>query len=275
MEKIMRRVSWQTMRMKATLFCLFLIAACGTGGSGAPSSVNRVHHSAKEPVTRQFPENSWQYFLQHLPVVDSPVRDYRGKQVRDQYKNAGVVPYDVGTKDLQQCADALMRLRAEFLFDQKRYDEIGFHFVSGQYYSFNDYCAGKRPVASGNQVRFVQGEAARKNHASLRRYLDLVYAYASTISLAREMKPADSLEVGTVVIYPGSPGHCFIVIDEGVDEKGERVFRLAESYTPAQSIYVLRNPGAEEKTPWQPLPGSGTIHTASYVFENYKLRKFE
>ena len=224
-----------------------------------------------------FEEGSWQFFLRHLPVVDSPVLDYRGREVDDQYKHVGVIPYDVGTRDLQQCADALMRLRAEYLFGKKQYEKIGFHFTGGQFYSFTDYCNGKRPVPRGNDVVFVNNATTvTRNRQSLRKYLDIVYTYAGTISLAKELKPAQDFEVGTVVIYGGSPGHCFIIIDESRNEKGEKVFKLAEGYTPAQSIYVLRNPdpGSSTKDPWHRLE-KGMIQTASYTFEKYQLGRFE
>jgi hypothetical protein len=231
-----------------------------------PAAVNAGFHNPDE--------KSWSYFLQHLPIVDSPVLDYRGKPVPYQDKHIGVIPYDIGKADLQQCADALMRLRAEYLFTQNRYNEIGFHFTGGQYYSWSDYCRGKKPVPSGNDIRFIQADAKSKTHASLRSYLDIVYTYASTISLAKELKKTGDFEIGTVVIHPGSPGHCFIIIDERTDSQGKKLFKLAEGYTPAQSIYVLRNLEESEKTPWHHL-GKGVIETASYRFDNYELKKFE
>lgn len=263
--------------MRALLSFLIFIS-CSNAGS------YRVEATHESPVTSRaanrnieplhFKAGSWQHFLQQLTVKDTPVVDYRGKQVRQQWKSAGVIPYDVGTRDLQQCADALMRLRAEYLFGQERYKEIGFHFVSGDYYAFEDYCAGKKPVPDGNGIRFVTGSSAERTHASLRKYLDLVYTYASTISLARDLQPAAGFAVGTIVVTPGSPGHCFMIIDEGRDSNGGKLYRLAESYTPAQSIYVLRNPEGEDGDPWHKLQ-TGTITTASYHFERYKLVQFE
>lgn len=225
-------------------------------------------------TSKRYDSNTWQYFLQHLPVIDKPIVDYKGNAIAYQQKHFGIIPYDVGTSDLQQCADALIRLRAEYLFQQKRYNEIGFHFVSGDYYSWRDYCKGLRPVPKGNGIKFINTASSEKTHESLRRYLDIVYSYASTISLAKELKPTGDFETGTIVISAGSPGHCFIIIDEVTNKEGERVYKLAEGYMPAQSIYVLRNLSEEKISPWYKLK-KGVIETASYRFEKYKLGKFE
>ena len=200
---------------------------------------------------------------------------YTGKQIANQSKHVAVINYDVGKSDLQQCADALMRLRAEYLFAQKKFDEIGFHFCSGQYYSWNMFCKGIKPVAKGSNVTFVNSSNAHvETHESLRSYLDIVYAYASTISLCKELKPANDFEIGTVIIQPGSPGHTCIVIDETVNKAGEKLYKLAEGYMPAQSIYILSDPYNENINPWYKL-SKGEILTASYDFTNYQLKKFE
>lgn len=215
---------------------------------------------------------TWTSFLQHLEIKKSPVVDYRGRIVPDYQKAAGILTYDIGKKDLQQCADALMRLRTEYLFSQQRYDDIGFHFVSGYYYSWNEYCKGKKPYPSGNSLKMIQGKTEPRTHASLRNYLDIVYTYASTISLAKELKNASDFETGTVVIHAGSPGHCFIIIDEKTTEDGTKLYKLAEGYTPAQSIYVLN--GNSNNGPWYALK-KGKIETLSYVFDRYELKRFE
>lgn len=217
---------------------------------------------------------TWPYFLQHLPQKAAPVLDYSGRQVSDQQKAFAVIAYDVGNRDLQQCADALMRLRAEYLFAQKRLDEISFHFVSGEAYSFAAYCEGQIPVAKGVGVVFTSSLPKAKDHASLRKYLDIVYTYASTISLANELADANDFVVGTIVIKAGSPGHCFIIVDEAATTSGEKLYKLVEGYTPAQSIYVLRDVDEPSLGCWHKLK-KGPITTASYAFTNYKLKKFE
>jgi hypothetical protein len=260
------------MRIYSSLFFLIFIN-CTDKKIVIPNNDIAIANNIVKDSTPQ-PSDSWQYFLQHLPIKEGPILDYRGNKLSNQAKHVAIINYDVGTTDLQQCADALMRLRAEYLFGQKRFSEIGFYFTSGDYYSWNAYCKGKRPIVHGNKVLFINSESSKYTHSSLRKYLDIVYTYAGTISLNKELKSANAFDVGTVVITPGSPGHCFIIIDKAKDKKGKDIFKLAEGYTPAQFIYILRNPDDEEINPWYRLD-KGVIETSSYRFTNYNLKKFE
>lgn len=261
--------------MRQNLFpALAIFLSCSNISSSSLPLTNTNPQHPVADTSKKYDVDSWQYYLKHLPVVDKPIVDYRGKPISYQQKHVGIIPFDVGTSDLQQCADALMRLRAEYLFQQNKFDKIGFHFVSGNFYTWNDYCKGLRPVAKGSGVKFIVSFTSEHTHQSLRKYLDIVYSYASTISLSKELKTASDFEIGTVVIHAGSPGHCFIIIDQATNESGEKVYKLAEGYSPAQSIYVLRNLNEEGVSPWYPLK-KGVIETASYRFDDYKLKKFE
>ncbi|HEU4901740.1 MAG TPA: DUF4846 domain-containing protein, partial [Flavisolibacter sp.] len=102
----------------------------------------------------------------------------------------------------------------------------------------------------------------------------IVYTYAGTISLASELQPANRFAIGTVVITPGSPGHCFIIVDEATTLSGDTVYKLVEGYTPAQSIYVLQNLSEPALGYWHRL-SAGVIKTASYTFTSYQLKKFD
>jgi hypothetical protein len=137
------------------------------------------------------------------------------------------------------------------------------------------YCEGIKVIPKHDKISFVSSNNSRQTtHESLRNYLDIVYAYANTISLCKELKSATDFEIGTIIIKPGSPGHTCIIIDETINDKGEKLFKLAEGYMPAQSIYILSNPYDEAISPWYKL-NKGEIITSSYDFTNYQIKKFE
>ena len=62
--------------------------------------------------------NSFAEFLHNLPLKEtgSPVLDYTGTHISNQEEHIAIINYDVGTRNFQQCADATIRLRAEYLF---------------------------------------------------------------------------------------------------------------------------------------------------------------
>jgi hypothetical protein len=253
------------------MLALFLVLTWLSSGNPVTHSFENSSRNRVTTNSLQLQLNSWQYFLQHLPEEKGPIRDYTGKAITNQSKHYSIIKYDVGNRDLQQCADALMRIRAEYLFEQQRYNEIGFHFVNGSFYRYKDYLHGKRPKLNGNKTEFINVAATENNHQSLRNYLDIVYNYASTISLTAELKPAAGFGIGTVIITPGSPGHCTLIVDEKTNERGEKLYKLVEGYMPAQTIYVLKAP---DGTPWHRLSGN-YIETASFSFTSFELKKFE
>ena len=233
--------------------------------------------SAPEIKSDSTNRQSWAYFLQHLPQSKGNILDYQGRPIVNQEKHFALINYDVGTKDLQQCADALIRIRAEYLFCQKRFNEIGFHFTNGAFYDWASYCRGIRPVFENHNDRqtFVKTAAPKgTTHASLRNYLDIIYAYAGTVSLCKELQPTDKLQIGTVIIYPGHPGHCCLIVDRGIRNGKDTVYKLVEGYMPAQSIYMLANPYEPKLSHWYHL-GKTQISTASCLFKSFYLKRFE
>lgn len=255
------------------LFLLLLLPfACGKEPTAPATPLAQTHAAFTRRVITD--QSSWTSFLQNLPEKQGLVVDYRGKPVQNQEKQAALIDYDTGNRDLQQCADALMRLRAEYLFQQRRLSEIHFHFTSGHDYSFLAFCRGQRPLVHGNRIRFVATRPVAANHQSLRQYLNIVYAYAGTMSLAKELRNAEKFAIGTVIIAPGSPGHCLIISDEATTPEGETLYKLVEGYSPAQSIYVLRNVQEPSLGYWHRLR-KGVLTTASYRFRSFQRKAFE
>ena len=90
----------------------------------------------------------------------------------------------------------------------------------------------------------------------------------------KKLNDNKEITAGIVMANPGSPGHALIVIDEAINSNGEKIFLLAQGYTPAQSIHILSNPFDKSISPWYKLDVSGNIMTARYEFHNASLLKF-
>jgi Domain of unknown function (4846) len=218
-------------------------------------------------------------WLRHLPLkAGDGVLLHDGRRVADHGTVAGVIDIDVGRSDLQQCADAVMRLRAEYLFSRRLTGLIGFELYSGERYRFAAYAEGRTPVPSGERIAWRRGPPRDSSHASLRRWLDIVYGFASTRSLAHELRPvgdpADAA-IGDVFIHPGSPGHAVIIVDLAADPRdGRKLALLAQSSTPARDVHVLRNTLEPGLGAWFALAEGRPLATPSRVFAPNELRRF-
>ena len=228
------------------------------------------------------PPDSVAAWLRGLPLQPGrpPVHLFDGRLKTNQEAHHAVVRLDVGARDLQQCADAVIRLRAEFLRDRGCDGDVAFRFTSGDRAAWTDWRRGMRPRIAGNRVTWRSAAAADGSYASFRRYLETVFNYAGSASLSRELERVEDLsrpEAGDVFIQGGFPGHAVLVADVAEDGRGRRAFLLLQSYMPAQEVHVLRNPAAPA-SPWYytPAPGrpGGALETPEWSFRFEDLRRF-
>lgn len=224
------------------------------------------------------PPGSFAEWLRGLPVKPGqpPVRLFDGSLKANQTAHYLVLDVDVGARDRQQCADAVIRLRAEYLRAAAADDRICFRFTSGAPARWSAWREGMRPRIHGNAVSWERRAQPDASYASFRRYLDLVFDYAGSFSLARELERVPDprrIQAGDVFIQGGFPGHAVLVVDVAEDAAGRRAVLLAQSYMPAQDIHVLRNPGAPQ-TPWYVIDGDGPLATPEWRFPPGSLRRF-
>lgn len=227
-----------------------------------------------------YPAGSFGYYLQNFPLkpAGSKVYLFDGREKYRQNVHVAVLDIDVGTRDLQQCADAVMRLRAEYLYGQQRYDDIHFNFNNGFRAEYARWRSGERIRVTGSEVSWVGGATASTAYSGFRRYLTMVFAFAGTWSLSREMQPRDlaQIEVGDVFIQGGSPGHAVIVMDKAVNETTGAVrILLAQSYMPAQDIHILNNPLEDDISPWYAIENiDEELITPEWRFKADDLKRF-
>ncbi len=208
----------------------------------------------------------------------TPVRLYNGEEKGWQHVHAAVIDIETGKTDLQQCADACIRLRAEYLWAAGRFDEIAFNLTNGFRMDFSHWRAGHRLKVSGNRTWWEKTAAPSDAYSTFRSYLDKVFMYAGTLSLEKELplQPVQRIAPGDLFIWGGSPGHASMVIDVAEHtETGKRIFLLAQGYMPAQDIHILLNPNSEALSPWYSLETDVPPRTHEWTFPAMKLRTWE
>lgn len=236
----------------------------------APKGYKRLHPDS----------GSFAFYLQHLPLKPegSVVTTYDGRSKINRGVYAAVVDLPIGNKDLHQCADAVMRLRADHLRAQEHYDSIHFNFTNGFNAQYSRWLNGERIKINGNNVYWQGGYKKDSSDASYWKYLEMVFSYAGTLSLSKELKATSlqKLKIGDVFIKGGSPGHAVIVVDMAVDTtSGKKVYMLAQSYMPAQEIQILINPLDESMGVWYELnPFDNMLPTPEWMFDANQVMSF-
>lgn len=237
-------------------------------------------------VREKVAEGSFAAYLRSLPLKPqgSPVLNYRGEEEWTSDVAYAVVDKKIGNKDLHQCADAIIRLRAEWLYEQKRYNDIAFNFTNGFRCEYARWANGERVSINGNKTTWVKKGKQDYSYATFWNYLEMVFSYAGTLSLSKEMKPVayKDMQIGDVFIRGGSPGHAIIVVDIATHRtSGKKMFMVAESYMPAQEIHVIRNLDSffwdGEDSPWfslSDLVKSNQINFVTYQYGENELKRF-
>jgi hypothetical protein len=208
-------------------------------------------------------------FLRTLPLraERAPVLAYDKRRLLegDDPRVAAVAELDVSPVDIQQCADSVIRLHAEWRWSTQTTGSVGYHFLSGDHATWSRYKAGERPKVDGKRVTWTSGAPPKDDHTTYRKYLDMVFNYASTISLANkssEVVTKDTLRPGDFFVLPGGPGHAILILDVAEAPDGRRVALLGQGFMPAQDFHVLRSNGSawfsldgdSVDTPFWPAP---------------------
>lgn len=301
------------MKAKVLFFVALAIAGCTSKPTSEETTVNDTIATAANEQTIEvingdpktigdipLPEGfervpiedttSFAYFLRNLPLkpLGTPVMTYDGYEAwTTDVAYAVIDAYGPSNEDIQQCADAIIRLRAEWLYKNKRYDEIAFHFTNGWLCEYKRWAEGDRVAVNGNKTSWYKAAADDYSYQNFLQYLKIVFNYAGTLSLEKELVRAyiSDIQAGDVFIKGGSPGHSIIVVDVAQrtsgDHKGEKCFIVAESYMPAQDIHVLKNvnQGFDIFSPWYSnyaiIRDGEDYNFASYSFSGFDLKQFK
>src|SRR5688572_13032870 len=305
LKKEARNVKWRIIKFDVLLFLpgLIFLSACYSGESKETLKASPINASPEKPlvwenvkpagktIEQRLPTppgfnriknepNSIGAYLRNLPVKanGAPVLLFDGSKKPFQDAQIAVIDMEVGSQNLQQCADAVMRLRAEYLFKNHKFKQIHFNFTSGDKADYGQYAQGFRPIINGNSVTWQKKAKPDNSYKTFRQYLNLIFTYAGTASLEKELQPVKSLKEiapGDVLIQGGHPGHAVMVMDVAVNTvTGKKIFLLAQSYMPAQETHVIKNPNNETLSPWYSTDVNDAIQTPEWSFYPSQLKRF-
>ena len=230
-------------------------------------------------IRTEYPEGSFGSFVRNYPMKPdgSPVLLWT-KEPKGNHKDHAAV-FDMMVEDeldVQQCADSVMRIYAEYFRATGQYDRIRFHFVSGFLCDYNSYIQGNRVQVSGDDVVWVQSQPAEDSDSVFNEYMKIVCAYSSTLSMESESVSADlqDLQIGDIFLKGGSPGHVVMVADV-CEKDGRKAFLLAQGYMPAQEFHIVKNP-LHENDPWYyEEEVQYPFRTQAYTFPEGSFRRLQ
>ncbi len=238
-----------------------------------------------EPLAARFPappgfervpvaDRSWGQWLRHLPMLPAgaPVRSQSGAILLDgdSPSLAGVVDMDV--RENQECADVILRLRAEYLRWAGREDEIVFNLTGSGAISWPEWRRGMRPRLQGDTLAFHRSAKPDASRESFDRYLAWVFAWCGTISPAEDGHTAafEELAVGDYLAHDGSPGHAVLLVDLARDSSRKAVGLVLQGFMPAQTPHLV----AGDRGAWHGLASGRPVEVPWGRFDWADLRRF-
>ena len=222
-------------------------------------------------------EGSLGDFLHQYPMkaYGSKVHLFDGSEKYNQSAHISVFDLPIENYDLQQCADSVIRMYAEYFWNTKQYDRIAFHYTSGFLAEYPKWREGNRIKVDGNTVKWVKSAGYDDSYECFVEYLKNVFSYAGTLSMYCEEAveiPLGEAKAGDVFLYGGSPGHVVMIVDVCENEDGEKAFLLAQGYMPAQEFHLLVNENHLEDPWYYESEISYPFSTPEYTFQEGSLK---
>lgn len=223
-------------------------------------------------VRDEYEPGSFSAYVRDLPLesVGTPVRVFLSGN-RGPYDSDGVLARPLLAAS-EQCADAAIRTRAEYLYAAGQFGSIRFEFNTGFVCDFATWSDGRRAVYADGAFSWVDDETCDASRASFERYLLFVFEWAYTGNLSRDCErvPLAELRAGDVFNRLGADGqlgHAVMVADVARDADGRVVFLLLQGNTvtvggrySGVNVHMPANPLSATGSPWFPaedLPAIG------------------
>lgn len=203
-----------------------------------------------------------------LPVYDGTTMGSTGA--------AAVFDISVGDEGYQQCADSIIRLYSDYFYENGQYDKISFQFSNGDVCNYDRWRKGKRMLVFGGISCEIPAALPDDSEQQYRNYLKEVMRYAGTLSLQQESEviSSDELRIGDIIC---NDTHVVMIVDEAVNEKGEKRYLLGQSFIPAVCFHIVSNRDGDGVSPWftQEQLEKDSFVIGGFSFEKKDIRRWK
>lgn len=220
-------------------------------------------------------------FLRTFPLKAENIVNYYNGNLKSNFNiYAAVFDYNIGKKNLHQCADASIYLNARFKFDNLKFEEIAYSFTNGYLFKYKDYLNGDtikiyKDSRGYDVVKAESGPKRDNTSTTFFKYLEQLWMYAGTISVESidtSKTNISEIRPGDLFVQGGNPGHSVTVVDVIKNNLEKVLFMLAQSYMPAQENHILLNPKTGDV--WYEVDESIDFQTPEWTFFYSDLRRF-
>ena len=195
-------------------------------------------------------DGSFAEYLREYPLLPNAIKlpVYDGTTLNST-DIAAIFDISLGDEGYQQCADSVIRLYSDFFYETGQYDRISFQFSNGDVCDYGRWRKGKRMLVLAGLSCEIPAALPDKSHQQYMNYLKEVMRYAGTLSLQKESKviQPDEMRIGDIIC---NDVHVVMIVDEAVNENGEKCYLIGQSFIPAVCFHILTHTDGREVSPW-------------------------
>lgn len=207
----------------------------------------------------------------------SKVLLYDGKEKSNQTTAAAVFMLPLEAKNLQQSADSIMRVYAEYYLSIKQYDKICFGYSDGFKAEYVKWIEGNRISVSNSGTKWVKKAEKDESYESFKEYMRMVFAYAGIWTMKDESTSISlgEAQIGDVFFDTKDGGRVAMIVDICQGEDGRKAYLLASGGKPAQEFELLANPLHTDDPWYYEEEIAAQVDTPEFTYKSDSLRRLK
>jgi len=248
----MNNINHQFKSIIAFYVLQFLFLADG----GAQATIGDIPLPSHEYNRLNANKDSYAHWLRNLPLEEpgSSVYDFKGNIFKSGTDSsvAAVVKWNISGRRLEQCMDIVIRLYAEFLWQEHKTDNLKLPLPGGTWLYWNHWRSGYRPFFKGIQVDLRKSTHPDSTYSNYIKFLHTIFSESHTQQFYHSYHPVmrENVQIGDFIVRKGTKGHAVMIVDLAQNARGELVALIGNGDTPACQFFLLNH---TKGNPWVPL----------------------